>query len=87
MVAVRSLPPKPRSRLVRLLDRPLDAGSRLWGRAQASGRVARARCGYGLGVLVAAWGVGVQFGLGWSLMVAGVTCAGSFLLLYPVDTP
>ncbi len=54
-------------------------------RAHAASRVARARAGYASGVAVAAWGVGVNWGFGWALIVAGMTAATSFLLLYPVD--
>lgn len=57
----------------------------LWSRAQRTTKVARARAGYAAGVATTAWGVGVQFGLGWALMAGGIVTSISFLLLYPVD--
>lgn len=56
-------------------------------RARRSSRVARARAGYASGVASAAWGVGVVFGFGWALIVGGIACSVSFLLIYPVDEP
>lgn len=54
-------------------------------RARASSRVLRARIGYGAGVAVSAWGVGVVFGFGWALIIGGLATSVSFLVLYPVD--
>lgn len=48
--------------------------------------LAWSRLGYTGGCATAAGGVGVQFGLGWALMTAGVLAAASFLLLVDVDT-
>lgn len=56
-------------------------------RANRTSRIARARAGYATGMLTASWGVGVLFGLGWSLLVGGVVASWSFLHLYPVDEP
>jgi len=56
-------------------------------RVRRSSRVARARAGYAAGVASSAWGVGVVFGFGWALILGGVACSVSFLLLYPVDEP
>lgn len=83
-MAVRQLP---RSVPLRLLEAPRTAAAGVWRHAHAASRVARARAGYAAGVALAAWGVGVQFGLGWALMTAGLITSVSFLLLYPVDTP
>lgn len=79
-MAVRNLPPR-----VSRLERPKTAVRGLAARVRATSRVAKARIGYGAGVLVASWGLGVLFGLGWALLAAGAVCCGSFLLLYPVD--
>ncbi len=54
-------------------------------RARAASRGARARAGYAAGVAMTSWGVGVNWGFGWALMVAGMVAAVSFLLLYDVD--
>lgn len=54
-------------------------------RARASSRIVRARLGYGAGVAISAWGVGVVFGFGWALIVGGLVTSVSFLVLYPVD--
>jgi hypothetical protein len=81
---------------IRKLPRPSwpDLRARLAGvasligaRVRASARPVRARAGYAGGVAVGSWGVGVQFGLGWALMVGGLVAAASFLLLYPVEGP
>ncbi len=67
------------------VDAARAAVSRVVARAGRVSRIARARIGYGAGVVSAAWGVGVLFGFGWFLIVGGVTAAWSFLHLYPVD--
>ncbi len=56
-------------------------------RARRTSRVARARAGYAGGVLSSVWGVGVLWGVGWSLLLGGVAASVSFLVLYPVDEP
>ena len=87
-MAVRALPTLPTSRqMLALLDRPATLGRQLWQRARRSSRVVRARVGYAAGVALSAWGVGIQFGLGWALMAGGAVMAVSFLLLYPVEEP
>jgi hypothetical protein len=55
------------------------------GRLAGTSPLAWSRWGYTGGCAVASSGVGVQFGLGWALMVAGVWAAASFLLLVDVD--
>jgi hypothetical protein len=56
-----------------------------WVRARSASRVARARVGYAAGLTTSAWGVGVLWGFGWTLIVGGIACSVSFLLLYDVD--
>jgi hypothetical protein len=58
-----------------------------WIHASSASRVARARVGYATGLGCSAWGVGVLWGFGWALLVGGVACSTSFLLLYDVDGP
>jgi hypothetical protein len=67
------------------LKRPARLGRRVWEQARAASRLARARVGYGAGLVCAAWGAGVLFGFGWALLAGGVAVSVSFLLLYPVD--
>ena len=56
-------------------------------RVRVLSRLTRVRLGYAAGLAVTAWGVGVLFGFGWSLLVGGVVTSWSFLHLYPVDEP
>jgi len=69
----------------RLREAAVKAARDVQARGRRLSRVTRARAGYGSGLLSAAWGVGVVFGFGWALIVAGVAVSGSFLLLYDVD--
>lgn len=55
------------------------------GRLGSTSALTWSRLGYTGGCAAASSGVGVQFGLGWALMVAGVWTAASFLLLVDVD--
>lgn len=48
-------------------------------------RTARATAGYALGVLLAAVGAGLAWGIGYGLFVLGSVVAVSFLTLYDVD--
>lgn len=48
-------------------------------------RLARARLGYATGLASTAVGAGVEWGVGVGLLVGGVACAASFLLLADVD--
>jgi hypothetical protein len=48
-------------------------------------RLARARLGYAAGLIAAAVGAGLEWGLGLGLLLGGVACAASFLLLSDVD--
>lgn len=50
-------------------------------------RLAQARLGYATGLLSAAVGSGLEWGLGVGLLVGGAVCAASFLLLSDVDGP
>jgi hypothetical protein len=59
--------------------------ARVAARVRRTSRIARARAGYAVGAAATAWGVGVEFGFGWALMVGGVVTSASFLLLYDVD--
>lgn len=47
-------------------------------------RLARARLGYSAGLVTAAVGAGLEWGLGLGLLLGGVACAASFLLLADV---
>lgn len=48
-------------------------------------RVARARLGCLLGVLLVAAGVGYELGVGWGVAVLGAGIAAGFFLFYDVD--
>lgn len=50
-------------------------------------KLALARLGYSAGMLSAAVGSGLEWGLGVGLLVGGAVCAASFLLLSDVDGP
>lgn len=50
-------------------------------------RAARAQAGFSAGVLIAAAGVFLAFGLGWALIVAGSAVTAGFALLYDVSEP
>lgn len=65
----------------------IAVGGRVKARVHRTSRIARARAGYAAGAAVTAWGVGVEFGFGWALMVGGVVTSVSFLLLYDVGSP
>jgi hypothetical protein len=47
-------------------------------------KLARARLGYATGLITAAVGAGIEWGTGVGLLLGGVTCAASFLLLADV---
>jgi hypothetical protein len=47
-------------------------------------RLARARLGYATGLVTAAVGAGLEWGLGLGLLLGGAACAASFLLLADV---
>jgi hypothetical protein len=47
-------------------------------------RLARARLGYATGLIAAAVGAGLEWGVGFGLLLGGVTVAASFLLLADV---
>lgn len=48
-------------------------------------KLARARLGYAAGCVSAAVGAGLEWGVGFGLLLGGVVCAASFLLLADVD--
>lgn len=48
-------------------------------------KLAQARLGYAVGCLLAALGAGIEFGLGYGLIVAGVAAVASFLFLADVE--
>lgn len=48
-------------------------------------KLARARLGYAAGCACAAVGAGLEWGVGFGLLLGGVVCAASFLLLTNVD--
>lgn len=50
-------------------------------------RVARARAGFTLGVVLIALGLGYQLDVGWSLVVLGAGLVVGFVWLYDVDEP
>lgn len=50
-------------------------------------RIARARTGYLVGVLLIAVGVGIALGLGWGFVAAGAGLVAGSVWLYDVDEP
>lgn len=50
-------------------------------------RVARARLGLCLGLLLLAVGVGYELGAGWGVAVLGAGLVAAFVWLYDVDEP
>lgn len=50
-------------------------------------RATMARLGYWTGCAGLSAGAGLQFGLGWGLMVGGAVTGASFLLLVDTDEP
>lgn len=54
-------------------------------RMRSVSALAWSRLGYAAGCLTAAAGSGIEFGIGWGLMVGGVLGAASFLLLVDVE--
>jgi hypothetical protein len=71
----------------RLRQRVAKAARDVVSRGKRLSRVARARAGYAGGVLSAGAGVAIEFGVGWALILGGVTVSASYLLLYDVDEP
>ena len=71
---------------LRLTTRLRKVPAPAWSRLRKVSALAWSRMGYTAGCATASAGVGLSFGVGWALTVAGVLAAASCLLLVDVDT-